>query len=101
MSTSSTTRPKARKQFSSSILLWVRNDQPRQRGMDYWKGPHSRIISANPGLEEYRQIHLAQDNPGRWPATDAVETTIPSDRKIDGIAEVALKSVLSLSLIHI
>ena len=89
------TPPKARKQISSSILLWVRTDQPRQTGMDYWKGPHSGIISANPGLEEYRQIHLAEVNPGRWPATDGIETAIPADRKIDGIAEVTLKSVLS------
>ena len=94
MSTS-TTAPKARKQLSSAILLWVRNDQPRQTGMDYWKGPHSGIIAANPGLKEYRQIHLAEDNPGRWPATDGVETAIPLDRKIDGIADVTLRSVLS------
>jgi hypothetical protein len=95
MNTSSTTQPGVKKHFSSSILLWMRTDQPRQTGMDYWKGPHSGIISANPGLEEYRQIHLADDNPGRWPATRGVETTIPGDRRIDGIAEVTLKSVLS------
>jgi hypothetical protein len=95
MSTSTTSPPKARKQLSSSILLWMRTDQPRQTGMDHWKGPHSGIISANPGLKEYRQIHLAEDNPGRWPATERVQTTIPSDRKIDGIAEVTLRSVLS------
>lgn len=88
-------RPTATKHFSSSILLWMRTDQPRQTGMDYWKGPHSRIISANPGLAEYRQIHLADDNPGRWPTTEGVETEIPPDRKIDGIAEVTLKSVFS------
>ena len=69
MSTSPITQPGAQKHFSSSILLWMRTDQPRKTGMDYWKGPHSGIISANPGLEEYRQIHLAEDNPGRWPAT--------------------------------
>src|SRR6266496_267631 len=45
-----------RKHLSSSILLWMRTDQPRQTGMDHWKGPHSKIISATPGLEEYRQI---------------------------------------------
>jgi hypothetical protein len=94
MSTS-TAPPKARKQLSSSILLWVRTDQPRQTGMDYWKGPHSGIISANPGLREYRQIHLAEDNPGRWPTTAGIATTIPLDRKIDGIAEVTLRSTLS------
>ena len=83
------------KHFTSSILLWMRTDQPRQTGMDYWKGPHSTIISATPGLAEYRQIHLAGDNPGRWPTTDGVETAIPADRKIDGVAEVTLKSTLS------
>jgi hypothetical protein len=88
-------QPGVKKHFTSSILLWVRTDQPRQTGMDYWKGPHSEIISATPGLKEYRQIHLAADNPGRWPAVDGLETTIPVDRKIDGVAEVTLKSALS------
>jgi hypothetical protein len=88
-------QPGVKKHFTSSILLWVRPDQPRQTGMDYWKGPHSEIISATPGLKEYRQIHLAADNPGRWPAVDGLETTIPVDRKIDGVAEVTLKSALS------
>ena len=83
------------KHFTSSILLWMRNDQPRQVGMDYWSGPHSGIISASPGLEEYRQIHLAEANPGRWPAVTGVETTIPPERKIDGVAEVTFKSPLS------
>lgn len=84
-----------RKHLSSSILLWVRTDQPRQTGMDYWKGPHSKIISATPGLEEYRQIHLAEENPGLWPATPGVETEIPVERKIDGVAEVTFQSLLS------
>ncbi|MFC9664696.1 strictosidine synthase [Nocardia sp. NPDC127606] len=83
------------KHFTTSILLWVRTDQSRQTGMDYWKGPHSKIISATPGLEEYRQLHLAEQNPGRWPTTDGIETQIPSDRKIDGIAEVTFQSALS------
>jgi hypothetical protein len=84
-----------RKHFSSSILLWVRTDQHRQTGMDYWKGPHSKIISATPGLEEYRQIHLAEVNPGLWPETPGIETDIPVERKIDGVAEVTFQSVLS------
>ena len=90
-----TTHPSARKPFVSSILLWMRTDQPRQRGMDYWKGPHSKIISATPGFEEYRQIHLAEDNPGLWPAVVGAETVIPAERKIDGVAEVTFTSVLS------
>jgi hypothetical protein len=93
--TTSPTAVDVRKHFSSSILLWMRTDQPRQTGMDHWKGPHSGIISASPGLEEYRQIHLAETNPGLWPATEGLETQIPADRKVDGIAEVTFQSVLS------
>jgi hypothetical protein len=73
----------------------MRTDQPRQLGMDYWKGPHSKIISATPGMEEYRQIHLAKDNPGLWPAVSGVETVIPAERRVDGVAEVTFTSLLS------
>ncbi|MEQ1770723.1 MAG: hypothetical protein ABL879_12880 [Devosia sp.] len=62
--------------------------------MSYWKGPHSKIISASKGLEEYRQIHLSDINPGLWPAIGGVETDIPLDRKIDGVAEVTFQSPL-------
>jgi len=89
------TVPYTKKPFASSILLWIRADQPRQQGMDYWKGPHSKIISATPGFDEYRQLHVAADNPGMWPATPGVETAIPVDRRIDGVAEVTFKSALS------
>ncbi|WP_405718681.1 strictosidine synthase [Streptomyces sp. NBC_01537] len=96
MSTSPTVAPlEVKKHLASSILLWVRTDQPRQTGMDHWKGPHSGIISATPGLEEYRQIHLAEHNTGRWPVTNGVQTAIPADRKIDGVAEVTFQSALA------
>lgn len=87
--------PKPSRHFSTSILLWVRDDQPRTTGMDYWKGPHSGIIAKTPGMLEYRQIHLAEHNPGAWPETPGVETAIPADRRIDGIAEVTFQSPLS------
>ena len=38
----------------------MRTDQPRQTGMDYWKGPHSKIISRDPGLGG-----VPPDPPGR------------------------------------
>lgn len=95
MSTSSNPQVGLKKHFTSSILLWMRTDQPRQKGMDHWKGPHSGIIAVSPGLEEYRQIHLAETNPGRWPATNGVETQIPADRKVDGVAEVTFQTALS------
>ena len=34
------TNVKSEKHLSSSILLWMRTDKPRQAGMDRWKGPH-------------------------------------------------------------
>ena len=89
------TVPYTKKSLASSILLWMRTDQPRQQGMDYWKGPHSKIISATPGFDEYRQLHLAATNPELWPAIDGVETVIPADRRIDGVAEVTFASALS------
>ena len=90
-----TTIPYTKKPLASSILLWMRTDQPRQQGMEHWKGPHSKIISATPGLDEYRQIHLAAVNPGLWPSTHGVETAIPAGRKIDGVADVTFRSLLS------
>ena len=90
-----TTVPYMKKAFASQILLWMRTDQPRQQAMDYWKGPHSEIISATPGFDEYRQLHLAATNPGMWPATHGIETAIPADRRIDGVAEVTFASALA------
>ena len=87
---------KSEKYLSSSILLWVRSDKPRQESMDRWKGPHSKIISATKGMQEYRQIHLKENNSGLWPAVKGVETNIPSERKIDGIADVTLTNFLSI-----
>lgn len=95
MSDATTRKPSVSKHFSSSILLWMRTDQPRQAGVDRWKGPHSAIIAATPGQLEYRQIHLAEHNPGRWPDTPCIETTIPEERRIDGIAEVTFENALS------
>ena len=88
-------KPTYKKQFSSSILLWIRKDKDRQDRMDYWKGPHSKIISANPGQVEYRQIHLAEKNVGLWPSTRGIETKIPANRKVDGVAEVTFKNMLA------
>jgi hypothetical protein len=90
------TNVKSTKYLSSSILLWMRSDKPRQEGMDRWKGPHSQIISANKGLYEYRQIHFSEKNIGLWHSIAGVETVIPQDRKIDGVADVTLKNLFSI-----
>ncbi len=90
------TKVKSEKHLSSSILLWMRTDKPRQAGMDRWKGPHAQIIAANKGLLEYRQIHFAEKNSGLWPAINSVETSIPQNRKVDGVADVTLKNFFSI-----
>lgn len=90
------TNVKSEKHLSSSILLWMRTDKPRQAGMDRWKGPHAQIIAANKGLLEYRQIHFTETNTGLWPTINGVETNIPQNRKIDGVADVTLKNLFSI-----
>ncbi len=87
-----TTTVKSEKHLSSTIALWMRTDKPRQESMDHWKGSHAQIIASNPGLWQYRQLHLAENNTGLWPAINGVETAIPQNRKIDGVADVTLKS---------
>lgn len=87
--------PYKKKPFASTILLWVLDSVPRQQSMARWKGPHSKIITASPGQDEYRQLHLEETSPGRWPATAGVETAIPADRKADGVAEVTFQSVFA------
>lgn len=90
------TNVKSEKHISSSILLWMRTDKPRQTTIDYWKGSHAQIIAANPGLLDYRQIHFAENNTGLWPAMNGVETIIPQIRKVDGVADVTLKNLFSI-----
>jgi len=87
--------PTYKKQFSSSILLWLKTDKERQVGMDRWKGPHAKIITATPGFREYRQVHLTANNGGSMPAIEGIETIIPEDRRIDGIAEVTFDGILA------
>lgn len=84
--------------LTSSILLWMRADKPRQVSMDRWAGPHAKIISASPSLSEYRQLHFNEVNTGLWPAIEGVQTQIPADRKIDGVADVTLKSYEAIAL---
>ncbi len=79
---------------ASVVLLWMRSDLPRQRGMDYWSGPHSQLVARNPGFREYRQHHFSSDAAGSWPATDGVETAIPTDRRVDGTPEVTLDGII-------
>ncbi|WP_304128132.1 hypothetical protein [Gemella sanguinis] len=83
------------RKFSLSILLYMRNDKPRQESMNYWKGPHAKIIAASPQLLEYRQLHLSDISYGFWPADNNIKTKVSLDRRIDGIAEVTYKNTIA------
>ena len=63
--------------------------------MNYWKGPHAKIIVASPQLFEYRQLHLSDIDHSFWPAYKNIKTKISLDRRVDGIAEVTYKNTIS------
>ncbi|GAA4669994.1 hypothetical protein [Phytohabitans rumicis] len=48
-------------------------------------------------MDAHRPASPARDGPleGLWPAVSGVETAIPVDRRIDGVAEVTFESVLA------
>ncbi|MGU3293182.1 strictosidine synthase [Williamsia sp. M5A3_1d] len=85
-----------KKPLASAGAAWVRSDQPRQAGMDYWRDNHSQRVVAIPGFDENRQVHFDESNPGLWPATPGIETVIPVDRKMDGVADITFTSLLGL-----
>lgn len=82
--------------LSPDVLLWMRSSETRQIDMERWKGPHAQMLLGNGGVLEYRQLHLSEDNPGLWPIVPGVETQIPLERKIDGVADVTLKNYFSI-----
>ena len=80
---------------ASLVFLWFRPDLPREQAREYWAGPHSQLVGRSPGFLEYRQHHFAADSRGSWPALAGVETTIPDQRRIDGMPEVTFAHVWS------
>lgn len=91
-----TTHVSSEGHLSPDVLLWMRSPQTRKIDMDRWKGPHAQLLLGNGGVLEYRQLHLSENNPGLWPMVAGVETTIPLERKIDGVADVTLKNYFSI-----
>lgn len=87
--------PTFTKEFSSSILLWIRNGMTVQEGKDYWAGGHAQIIAASKGLKEYRQLHISETEHSFWPARPGLETSVRADRRINGIADVTFQSTLA------
>ncbi len=79
--------------FASVTLVWLRRDLPRDRALDYWRSTHGSIVVRNPALGAYRQHHFADDEQSLWPSIPGVETQLPRSGRIDGMPEVALRSV--------
>lgn len=75
-------------------LLWLRADLPREDGLAYWRGPHARLVSSVPHIDEYRQHHFSPTDHGFWPGPPGVGTSVPSDWRIDGMPEIAFEGAL-------
>lgn len=81
--------------FGNSTFLWFRNDLSREDVRAYWRGSHAQLAGRNPTFRDYRQHHFEEINSGLWPVIPEVETTIPLERKIDGMSEITLKGVVA------
>lgn len=83
------------KEFSSAILLWMRTDKTVREGKDYWAGGHAQIIASSPLTKQYRQLHMSETETGFWPPHHGLQTAVPEDRRIDGIADVTFQNLLA------
>lgn len=81
------------REFSSSILLWMRQDKTVREGKDYWSGGHAQIIASSPGTKQYRQLHISETEHSCWPSHPGLETQVPEQRRIDGIADVTFQNL--------
>ena len=88
-------RPRAGSGRRAPGALWLRQDLPREQGLEYWRGTHARIACETPGWLEYRQHHFDPDEPGLWPDLTGVETSIGKAGRMDGVAEVTFEHAAS------
>ena len=88
-------RPRAGSGRRAPGALWLRQDLPREQGLEYWRGTHARIACETPGWLEYRQHHFDPDEPGLWPDLAGVETSIGKAGRMDGVAEVTFEHAAS------
>lgn len=81
------------KTFASAVLLWFREDMRREDVRAHWRGSHAHYVAHQKSIRDYRQHHFDEDNPGLWPSIDGVETTIPAERRVDGMPESLLNGL--------
>ncbi|WP_157104108.1 MULTISPECIES: hypothetical protein [Nocardia] len=76
----------------------MRDDMPREVATAYWAGPHAEIVKQHPHLLEYIQRQFSPTDHGYWPATPRVGTLVAPSWRMDGFAEVRLRSLAIAAL---
>ncbi|MFE3000232.1 hypothetical protein ACFXG4_35190 [Nocardia sp. NPDC059246] len=85
---------------TSSALYPVslRDDMPREVATAYWAGPHAEIVKRHPHIREYIQRRFSPSDHGYWPTTPQVGTLVAPAWRVDGFAEVRLRSLAVAAL---
>ncbi|MGO4616997.1 hypothetical protein AB4305_20240 [Nocardia sp. 2YAB30] len=85
---------------TSSALYPVslRDDTPREIATDYWAGPHAEIVRRHRHILDYIQRQFSPSGHGYWPVTPRVGTLIAPAWRVDGFAEVRLRSLTVAAL---
>ncbi|BEL87439.1 SMP-30/gluconolactonase/LRE family protein [Serratia marcescens] len=81
-----------------TTLNWLRTDLARETCFAHWGGPHADLVSRNEFIRDYNQYHFNDDIAGLWPLTPEVVTDIPADKRIDGVSEIILDSIIRFPL---
>ncbi|MFI7666804.1 hypothetical protein [Nocardia sp. NPDC049526] len=76
----------------------LRDDLPREVATAYWAGPHAEIVKKHPHILEYIQRQFSPTDHGYWPATPRVGTLVAPVWRMDGFAEVRLRSLTVAAL---
>ncbi len=83
------------KTTAASVLLWLRDDLPREQTREHWRGAHAQLVARTPGVLDYRQHHFDPDQAGLWPSGEGVETEISASRRVGGMPEVTFEGAFS------
>ncbi|RKS08123.1 hypothetical protein DFP74_3816 [Nocardiopsis sp. Huas11] len=72
-------------QRALTAFCWWRDDLPRRVCEDYWRDVHGIMFARAPGLWQCRQLRLAPNRPGLWPAVTGLSFDVPEAAQPHGI----------------
>lgn len=75
-----------------SVFIWFSDDVSREVQLAYWRNLHAQKAARLRGVLEYRQHHFELNSSRHWPPITGIDTAIRSNRRIDGVEEVILKT---------